>query len=96
MKININKDWATQITAQANSLDLILKQLPLSNQLPQNWCALKDRINDHLKCLISKILLPELMRTLLNSDCKPQLARNIYRIMRSSIKLIYAIDLEYE
>jgi len=58
VKININNDWAKQITAQTNTLHLLLKQLPLSNQLPQNWCALKDRINDHLKCLISKILLP--------------------------------------
>jgi hypothetical protein len=58
--------------------------------------VLGQRVNDHIKCLLSKILLPEVLVFLLTGECKLILSKHLFSLMKVVIELIYAIDTDYE
>lgn len=63
-----------------NSLASLLKKPPTG--IKEGISALSDKLNDHIKCLLSKVLLPETVEMLLVGECKAGVGRQVVGLMR--------------
>lgn len=93
--LEITKEWIKSTIGNINRLTCSLKKSQ-SNSVKENWKALHERINQHLKVLIGKIMLAETLSLVLTSECRPQLCRNLYLLMRYGVQLMNCIDSSYE
>ena len=92
-EVEVNKEWAKHILTNITTLNTLIKKETCKEK--ENIQVLTSRINDHIKCLLSKILLPEVLSFLLTNECKVMLSKHLFSLMKGSIELIYCIDNDY-